>query len=256
MVKSKIVKDLTKMLKKTKKLGLKAMKSTITLYVVLFMALINLFNFVNNKDNESLFLFIVVSAIVYMKTTNMILVLLIPLIFVNLLIYLRKMFISGREGFNMKVEEFNDWFDSNVSNLETPSESEDPEGFKFYEKRIKPILEIEDKDEPTVGDMEITMSLYKSLSEMLIKKNESDSKYINKIVQLFKENFSTDDTEENETDEEDEEDEELKIKKDNKKKEPFSFLENFEDEDEEEDEEDYEDEDEDYDEDYEDDYED
>ena len=73
------------------------MKSPLVLYTVLVLALFNIFIFLNNQDNESLFLFLVISAIVRMKTANMIPVLLIPLIFVNLLIFLRKLFVT-REG--------------------------------------------------------------------------------------------------------------------------------------------------------------
>ena len=66
------------------------MKSTLALYGVLLLAVMNLFVFIGNEDNESLFLFLIISALVYTKTTNMISVLLIPLISVNLLLYLHR----------------------------------------------------------------------------------------------------------------------------------------------------------------------
>ena len=122
------------------------MKSTLVLYGVLLLAVVNLFIFVQRQDNESLFLFLVVSALVYTQTTNMITVLLIPLIFVNLLLYLRRVLLSRREGFDMEssMEEFSKWVKDNVDKKKP---TDDKEGVKFYDNQVFPLINfIDSKD--------------------------------------------------------------------------------------------------------------
>ena len=137
MVQRKAKKDLMKMFQKSSKMGNKLMKSTLVLYGVLLLAVVNLFIFVQRQDNESLFLFLVVSALVYTQTTNMITVLLIPLIFVNLLLYLRRVLLSRREGFDMEssMEEFSKWVKDNVDKKKP---TDDKEGVKFYDNQVFP----------------------------------------------------------------------------------------------------------------------
>lgn len=245
MTKSKISKDLIKTLKNVKLFGNKMMKSTITLYSVLLLAVLNLFVFIGNEDNESLFLFLVISALVYTKTTNMISVLLIPLISVNLLIYLRKVFMTRHEGFDMDMEfeEFNKWFDNNVVEAEIPSEDDDPEGMKFFEEMVKPVIEFKDKKEPlTLDNMKLILSLYTSLNEL--SDEETDSSYIKNVVDKFKEQYSTSEEEESEKDvQESEKGNNVNNKKTKDESmattESFAFLEGFDDEDEDEDEDEF-----------------
>ena len=178
MVRSKIQKDLLKMFKNVKKMGVKSLKSTSTLYVVLALTLINLFVFINNQDNESLFLFLVISLLIYLKTTNMISVLLVPLILVNVLIYLRRLLMSGREGFDNNMKEF-------ISFVETirgaPSE-EDSEGSKFYTDFVKPVISIKEDEH--------ILSLYKKLSKISTTENDYESEYIANVVELFKDHLN------------------------------------------------------------------
>lgn len=173
MVQRKMKKDLLKMLQKSRKFGKKMMKSTVSLYVVLLLALVNIFVLVQKQDNESLFLFLIISTLVYTQSTNMILVLLIPLIFVNLLIFLRKMFMKSYEGFDMespeKVEEFKKWLSSVVA----PSKEEDPKGYDFYKKEVEEVIDVEKIKE-----------LYASLDKMS-KEEPSDSPYIKNMVDDF-----------------------------------------------------------------------
>ena len=61
-----------------------------------------------NKDNQSIFLFAIMSLIVYCFNNNMIIVLLIPMIFINGLILINK--INNKEGFK---EDFEEDFDNN-----------------------------------------------------------------------------------------------------------------------------------------------
>lgn len=187
MVRSKIQKDLLKMFKNVKKMGVKSLKSTSTLYVVLALTLINLFVFINNQDNESLFLFLVISLLVYLKTTNMISVLLVPLILVNVLIYLRRLLMSGREGFaeNAKMEEFIKFV---VTIKDAPSE-DDSEGDKFYTDYVKPVISIKDNEIDSLENAKHILLLYKKLKKLTLiaKENDSDSesKYITKLVKRF-----------------------------------------------------------------------
>ena len=84
--------------------------STNMLYVVFLVFLINFFQFLHRKDYESIFLFIVVSACVYLFNKNMVFVLIIPLIFVNTLILMRFLFtrkFSAHEGFTDSMGERN-----------------------------------------------------------------------------------------------------------------------------------------------------
>lgn len=183
MVQRKAKKDLKNMFQKSRKMGNNIMSSTLMLYSVLSLAMVNLFMFVQKQDNESLFLFLVVSALVYTQTTNMITVLLIPLIFVNLLIYLRRALLSRREGFEMdsSMKEFNEWIEKNVDKEEP---TDDEEGSEFYEKRVKVVIDIKDITAPTLEDTKHIMSLYTSLSE-LSKEEPSESTYIKNMVEAF-----------------------------------------------------------------------
>jgi hypothetical protein len=82
------------------------------LYLVFGLFIINLGVFMYNKDNQSIFLFAIMSLIVYCFNNNMIIVLLIPMIFINGLILINK--INSKEGFteNFK-EDFEEDFDNN-----------------------------------------------------------------------------------------------------------------------------------------------
>jgi hypothetical protein len=68
------------------------------LYFVFFVALINLFGFMYNKDYQSVFLFACFALIIYLFNNNMIIVLLSTLIFVNLLIVLNTLNGNTTEG--------------------------------------------------------------------------------------------------------------------------------------------------------------
>ena len=185
MVRSKIQKDLLKMFKNVKKMGVKSLKSTSTLYVVLALTLINLFVFINNQDNESLFLFLVISLLIYLKTTNMISVLLVPLILVNVLIYLRRLLMSGREGFDNKAN-LKD-FISFVETIQDAPSEDDSEGNEFYTDYVEPVISIKDDKIDSLENTEHILKLYNELSKKSKNENDSDSEYIAKVVELFKE---------------------------------------------------------------------
>lgn len=74
--------------------------SPLLLYGILAAVLLNLFQLLNTDDNESVFLFIIISAVIYTHTENMIFVLGGAFISVNLMILLRTCFNNDiHEGF-------------------------------------------------------------------------------------------------------------------------------------------------------------
>lgn len=72
--------------------------SSLLLFLFVFASLINVIILWNNQDNESLILFILIAFITYGNTKNMIYVLGCPLIIVNLLMLLKRLF--NREAFS------------------------------------------------------------------------------------------------------------------------------------------------------------
>lgn len=71
--------------------------SSLLLFLLFFLVLIHFLKLWNDEDNESMFLFIFLSVIIYTQCKNMIIVLGIPLIVVTLLTHMRESFQS--EGF-------------------------------------------------------------------------------------------------------------------------------------------------------------
>lgn len=238
MVTRKMKKELMKMFQKSRKVGKKMMKSSLTLYGVLLLAVVNLFVLIQKQDNESLFLFLVISALVYTQTTNMISVLLIPLVFINLLLFLRRTLMNKYEGFDMEspeeVEEFKKWSSSVIA----PSKEDDPKGYEFYKKEVEDVI-----------DEEKIKELYSSLEKMS-KEEPSKSPYVKNMVDDFVKKYKP---KKESTSEEAAQDDSEEVAEENEDttnvQESFAFLENYEDYDYDEDE--VEDEDEDYDEDYE-----
>ena len=70
------------------------------LYAVFFISLVNLSYFIYNRDNDSIFLFAIISLVVYLFNNNMIVVLGSTMIFVNALILIN----SIPEGLENKGE--------------------------------------------------------------------------------------------------------------------------------------------------------
>ena len=90
-------------------------------------------------------------------------------------------------------------------NADLPSEEDDPEGFKFFEETIQPVLRMKEEDEPlTLSNMKMILSLYTSLNKMS-KSEEVESSYIKNMVEKFKETYSTESQEESEDAEAEEE---------------------------------------------------
>jgi len=133
----------------------------------------------------------------------MISVLLVPLILVNVLIYLRRLLMSGREGFaeNANMKEFIRF----VETIQDAPSEDDSEGNEFYTDFVKPVISIKDNEIDSLENAEHILSLYNRLSEISTNENDSDSEYIAKVVERFKDHS-------NETDSDDPEDDKQKPK--------------------------------------------
>lgn len=111
--KSKTLKSLKKKVKKIQKNNIlkSIINSSVFLVLLLVLSTIQLIQLWKNKDNESLFLFVLIAFIVYnqFKTKNMIYVLGIPFVVVNLLTYLRSLFrvepFIGEDNNDNKIKE-------------------------------------------------------------------------------------------------------------------------------------------------------
>lgn len=90
-------------------------ETPILLYTVLVAVLVNLFVLFCNKDDQSLFLFIIISALVYSITNNMTIVLISAMVIVNSLVLLRhflqKKSIRIKSEPRVKIEGFTDQLD-------------------------------------------------------------------------------------------------------------------------------------------------
>lgn len=90
-------------------------ETPVLLYTVLVAVLVNLFVLFCNKDDQSLFLFIIISALVYSITNNMTIVLISAMIIVNSLVLLRhflqKKSIRIKSEHRVKIEGFTEQLD-------------------------------------------------------------------------------------------------------------------------------------------------
>ena len=104
------------------------MHSSIILFLVFVVVLMDLMSLWKSNDNESLFLFIFIALLTYTQNQNMIVVLGVPLIIVNVLRMMKKSL--NHEGFDdekvnpYKLQEFaKDYFENNREYEETGTES-------------------------------------------------------------------------------------------------------------------------------------
>ena len=63
------------------------LKSVNILYIILILAVVQISNLLLKNDNITLFLFIMISALIYTIDQNMIIVLGIPLVIISILLY-------------------------------------------------------------------------------------------------------------------------------------------------------------------------
>jgi hypothetical protein len=121
------------------------------LYFIFILAIINVGGFIYIKDNQSIFLFAVISLIIYCFNSNMIIVLLSTMIIVNILIFLNKLngpvegLVNEEKEEEVEEEEevkeglVNEEEDNVVGEL---SELKDESGTKEIKEKIKKIIPI------------------------------------------------------------------------------------------------------------------
>ena len=92
--------------------------------------------------------------------------------------------MSGREGFaeNANMKEFIRF----VETIQDAPSEDDSEGNEFYTDFVKPVISIKDNEIDSLENAERILSLYNRLSEISTNENDSDSEYIAKVVERFK----------------------------------------------------------------------
>ena len=181
-------------------------QSTNVLYIVFLLTLVTLGYYLMNYDYESIFLFIFISTIVYLFDENMIIVLGVPLVFVNMMILLKKM-INTREGFESMSEDVltNDdkknvaiWLQNNLSgdnanlmDYELYNVSINPqENIKPLKEIVEDIIAIDlEEDTPSVQGVEDLVKYVKEIRKIEKDYNDRNEKIENSdIEQLYNDN--------------------------------------------------------------------
>ena len=144
------------------------------LYFIFILAIINIGGFIYIKDNQSIFLFAVISIIVYFFNTNMIIVLLSSMIIVNTLIVLNKLNgpIEGLEN-EEEEEEEEKKVKKELEGLKNEEEDDEKEGYTNDE---------EAKEDHVVGELS---KIEDETGTTEIKKS------IEKILPILKTNYNT-----------------------------------------------------------------
>ena len=160
------------------------------LYFIFILAIINIGGFIYIKDNQSIFLFAVVSIIVYFFNSNMIIVLLSTMLIVNTLIILNK--LNGpSEGYENEEEEEKEEDstikESLISKDEKMEESNNSETIE--ESNNSEIIEELNNAEPTneigkltdINDDTDTKSIKDKIKKVIPENDDNTPLDINKI---------------------------------------------------------------------------
>lgn len=181
-------------------------QSTNVLYIVFLLTLVTLGYYLMNYDYESIFLFIFISTIVYLFDENMIIVLGVPLVFVNVMILLKRM-INTHEGFESMSEDVLTMEDKkNVAKWLQNNLSGDNANLMDYElynvsinsqENIKPLKEIVEDiiaidledDTPLLQGVEDLVKYIKEVRKIEKEYNDRNEKIENSdIEQLYNDN--------------------------------------------------------------------
>tara|TARA_B100001287_G_scaffold84860_1_gene70872 strand:+ start:443 stop:1174 length:732 start_codon:yes stop_codon:yes gene_type:complete len=181
-------------------------QSTNVLYIVFLLTLVTLGYYLMNYDYESIFLFIFISTIVYLFDENMIIVLGVPLVFVNVMILLKRM-INTHEGFESMSEDVLTMDDKkNVAKWLQNNLSGDNANLMDYElynvsinsqENIKPLKEIVEDiiaidledDTPLLQGVEDLVKYIKEVRKIEKEYNDRNEKIENSdIEQLYNDN--------------------------------------------------------------------
>ncbi|MBI96912.1 hypothetical protein CL656_07200 [bacterium] len=157
------------------------LNNKLVLYLSLILFIFNVVAFLFFKDMQSLFLFVIVLCITYLFDRNMIVVLLVPILFVGLLIFLRKSFMNNElvEGFkeahNQKSEDEGEVEEKeekeDEGEVEEPEQKEDEGEVKVEEKNTESYANL--KNDSIKSELNNLVNKYekaqKGLSETLEK---------------------------------------------------------------------------------------
>ena len=159
------------------------LESSLMLYFVFFITVIEILCLLLNKDYESIGLFFILALVIYMMNTNMIVVLGIPFVVVSLLVGLRKIF---RKSYNQEGFEDNNGVTINVDQL-----INDPSFNELMEKYVDENSEKMSKlKKESVYNVENDTSLKNVINSIIyesdVKKNTDKLKKILNSLNDFK----------------------------------------------------------------------
>ena len=159
------------------------LESSLMLYFVFFITVIEILCLLLNKDYESIGLFFILALVIYMMNTNMIVVLGIPFVVVSLLVGLRKIF---RNSYNQEGFEDNNGGTINVDQL-----INDPSFNELMEKYVDENSEKMSKlKKESVYNVENDTSLKNVINSIIyesdVKKNTDKLKKILNSLNDFK----------------------------------------------------------------------
>ena len=181
------------------------MHSSIILFLVFVVVLMDLMSLWKSNDNESLFLFIFIALLTYTQNQNMIVVLGVPLIIVNVLRMMKKSL--NYEGFDdekvnpYKLQEFaRDYFANNMEYEETGTQAivnEDDDIEYILSDIVNEFMEgpfMEDEEDEDNNASVMTLISYVSYIDGISKDDVSDFDeeqksqydYVKKMIKEFK----------------------------------------------------------------------
>ena len=154
-------------------------ESSILLYTILGLVMINMFGFFHNNDDQSVFLFIIISALVYSITNNMIIVLGTAIIIVNFLIFCRYCF---KEKYKEGMKN-NDSVDSMelVKIHEKVMEFIENNGENYFDVEVT----FDNSNTIHIGDLFIDISSEEIYDESGDFKESYDIQYISNLLDLI-----------------------------------------------------------------------
>lgn len=193
------------------------------LYTIFVLTIINLGYFILYKDNQSLLLFICISAVVYLVECNMIYSLLYPLIIVNGLILLRKLMNpSSKEGFDNDTTFSKEEKIKMISYLQENIGSDSMMAYVNYsssiDDKLMPLSKILDNivaieingDDTDFDDIDEFIRYVKKINEME-DADENELNFVNNVVEQMTNKLTT------ESEEEEEEDKQVEKKEEKEK---------------------------------------
>lgn len=170
-----------------KKHALTLLNNVKFLYFVFFLAILNLGYFVYNKDNESIFLFIVLCLVVYLFNNNMIIVLLFSMIVINVIILIN---LINKEGFEEETVKEKEKVKEKVKENEKVKEKDkvvdmNESGELFNKNKLEETKYPDTSDESIKKKMEKLAPLSKMLDGLNITEVNNMINKLNSVIDKF-----------------------------------------------------------------------